>query len=352
MKSIRNVFDHICSFENLLVAFQKARRGKQYREYAVDFENRLEENLLELAEELKTGAYFPGDYRTFYIREPKRRLISAAPFRDRVVHHAVIGVIEPYFDKKLIEDTYACRKGKGTHKALDRCQYFLRRFDWALKCDVRKYFPSIDHLILLEQLRKYIEDEKTLGLLEKIVVHSNEQEFVIAWFPGDDLLTPLERRRGIPIGNLTSQFFANFYLNGFDHFIKQDLGCEGYVRYMDDFIIFGDSKRKLFGILEEIREYMMGIRLILHPRKQEIFPAKNGLPFLGFYIFRDRRRLLRDGIQRFNKRLKHQMYAISAGKMSLTEFKQSLMSWIGHAQHGDTWRLRKKLFRRINISNP
>ena len=347
MNSIRNVFDHICSFENLLCAFQKARRGKRYREYAVDFENLLEENLLELAEELKTGAYLPGDYRTFYIREPKRRLISAAPFRDRVVHHAVIGVIEPYFDKKLIEDTYACRKGKGTHKALDRCQYFLKRFNWALKCDVRKYFPSIDHLILSEQLRKYIEDERTLGLLEKVIVHSNEQEFVKAWFPGDELFTPLERRKGIPIGNLTSQFFANFYLNEFDHFIKQELGCKGYVRYMDDFVIFGGSKKKMFEIRAKIKDYLLELRLRLHPKKQEIFPAQNGLPFLGFYIFRDRRRLLRSGIIRFNLRTKQQVLALSTGRLSLCEFKQSLMSWIGHAQHGNTWRLRRSLFEKI-----
>ena len=352
MKTVRNIFDQICSFENLFTAFQKARRGKRYRDYAVEFENRLEENLFNLSEGLKSGAYIPGVYRTFYINEPKRRLISAAPFRDRVVHHALIGVIEPFFDNKLIEDTYACRKGRGTHKALDCCQHYLQRYDWALKCDISKYFPSIDHLILIDQLKKYIGDERTLNLIARIIHHSNKQESVLAWFPSDDLLTPLERKKGIPIGNLTSQFFANFYLNGFDHFIKQDMGCKGYVRYMDDFIVFDDSKQRLFEILEEIRGFMNTIRLILHPHKQEVFPAKNGLPFLGFYIYRDRRRLLRDGIKRFNKRVKRQVFNISAGKMSLVDFKQSLMSWIGHAQHGDTWQLRNRLFKTIRISIP
>ena len=349
MKTIRNVFEQICSFENLYQAFQKARRGKRYREYAVEFENRLEENLLRLGEELRTGSYIPGEYRIFYIHEPKRRLISAAPFRDRVVHHALIGVIEPIIDKKLIEDTYACRNGKGTHKAIDRCQYFLQRFDWVLKCDIRKYFSSIDYLILIDQLTLYIKDKRTLNLIETIIHHSNEQEFILGWFPGDDLLTPLERKRGIPIGNLTSQFFANFYLNEFDHFIKQELGCKGYVRYMDDFVIFGDSKENMFEIRTKIKEYLIELRLRLHPKKQEIFPAQNGLPFLGFYLFRDRRRLLRSGIIRFNLRVKKQMFALSTGRMSLFEFKQSLMSWIGHAKHGNTWMLRRRLFEKIKI---
>lgn len=349
MKTIRNIFPQIYSFENLYRAFQKARRGKRYREYAVDFEKRLEENLLLLSEELRNGTYSPGTYRAFWIKEPKPRLISAAPFRDRVVHHALIDVINPLIDPSFIEDSYACRLGKGTHKAIDRCQQFLRRFDWVLKCDIRKYFPSIDHKILMELLKRHIYDEKALKLIGVILDTSNPQEPVLEWFLGDNLLTPAEHRIGIPIGNLTSQFFANLYLDGFDHFIKHELGCKGYLRYMDDFIIFDKSKDDLLAIREKVRNYLATLRLKLHNRKQEIFPAKNGLPFLGFHIYRNNRRLSSENIKRFNLRINKQIKELHSGRLTHIDFKQSFISWIGHAQHGNTWRLRERLFDRIII---
>ena len=349
MKSIRNVFETICSFENLYVAYQKARRGKRYRDYAVHFERRLEENLLELKQELLTDTYHPGAYRAFYIREPKKRLISAAPFRDRVVQHAVIDVIEPLMDPILIEDTYACRKSKGTHAALDRCQYYLQRFDWVLKCDIMKYFPSIDHELLSKILGENIRDMRTLNLLNLILGTGNAQEPVLAWFPRDDLLTPAERRHGIPIGNLTSQFFANFYLDGLDRFVKQELRCRGYVRYMDDFILFGSTKQQLFQWRDQIRIFLSGIRLRLHNRKQEIFPTKNGVSFLGFHLFAWHRRLSQTNIAYFKARTKTQMLMVHNGLMNFVTFRQSLVSWIGHASHGNTWNLRKVLFREIRL---
>jgi len=349
LKTIQKVCNEICSFENLYCAYQNARRGKRYLDYTVQFDRRLEENLLKLSHELKERIYVPGEYRTFWIQEPKPRLISAAPFRDRIVHHALIDVIEPLIDPSFIEDNYACRKGKGTHAAIDQCQRFLRRFPWVLKCDIRKYFPSIDHEILLRQIERKISDPETLWLVRLILESSNEQEPVQMWFSGDDLLAPVERRKGLPIGNLTSQFFANIYLNGLDHYIKHELGCKGYVRYMDDFILFGESKECMHEWRVKVRDYLESLRLKLHLKKQEILPAQNGLSFLGFVLYPNSRRLLKINISSFKLRSRRQIREIAHGRLLISDFRNSLVAWIGHASHGDTWRLRGNLFKELVI---
>ena len=223
MKTYNRLFQQMCSFENLLNAAQKAQRGKRFQAEVARFNFHLEKELYHLQAELQTQTYRPGEYREFYIYEPKLRKISAAPYRDRVVHHALCNVIEPIFERTFIFDSYACRKDKGTHKAVDRFTEFSRKNTYVLKCDIRKYFPSIDHEILKTRFRRKIRDAQVLWLLDLIVDSSNPQEYVHEYFQGDDLLTSLNRRRGIPIGNLTSQFFANIYLNGFDHFVKEDL---------------------------------------------------------------------------------------------------------------------------------
>lgn len=349
MKTIRNIYHEISSFENLYNAYQKARRGKRYLEYAVEFEQHLEENIINLSQELGDKSYLPGSYRTFWIKEPKPRLISAAPFRDRVVHHALIDVLEPLMDPIMIEHNYACRRGKGSHLALHASQRYLRRFSWVLKCDIRKYFPSIDHQILLEIMKKHISDTETMHLISIILNGSNPQESVLHWFPGDDLFSPIERRKGLPIGNLTSQFFANMYLNGFDHYIKQKLGIKGYLRYMDDFLLFGNSKADLFEIRAKIVNYLSGLRLRLHPRKQEIFPAKSGISFLGFTIYTYLRRLSQVNIKRFRCRMQSKITDIEKGRLTYDDYKRSLIGWIGHARHGDTWRLRELVFSKLII---
>jgi retron-type reverse transcriptase len=195
---------------------------------------RLEPELVRLQEELTSMTYRPGPYRTFTIYEGKARQISAAPFRDRVVHHALTGILEPIFERSFIHDSYACRKGKGTHAAVDRCQQLARRHAYVLKADVRRFFPSIDHVILKNQIARRIKDPRVLWLVNTIVDHSNPQLPAIMWFPGDDLFTPIERRRGLPLGNQTSQFFANVYLDALDHFVTDRLRFS-YVRYVDAF---------------------------------------------------------------------------------------------------------------------
>lgn len=344
MKTIKNVFSQIASFENLYLAYKQARKCKRVRDYVIEFEECLEENLLELSAQLNAGTYIPGKYRNFFIYEPKARLISAAPFRDRIVHHAIIQVIEPLIDKSFIEDSYACRKGKGTSKAIKRCQKFAKRFGWALKCDIQKFFPSIDHEILLEVLSRRIRDKKLIELLQLILSSYHNNELFIDWFEGDNLLTPIERNHGIPIGNLTSQFFANLYLNELDQFVKHDMHMRGYIRYMDDFIIFGNSKDDLEYIRDKIIDLLLQFRLKIHTNKLEIFPVKNGISFLGFLIYQDRKRLCRNIITKFNNRNRKYLRMVKCRKIALEKYRQCLLSWVGFANLGDTWNLRKKLF--------
>jgi len=215
------------SFESLLEVAAKAQRGKRFRPAVARFHFTLERELLVLQAELASKTYRPGPYRSFYIYEPKQRLISAAPYRDRVVHHALTGVLEPIFERSFVFDSYACRKGKGTHAAVARCRNHARRFRYVLKADIRKFFPSVDHDILKHLIAGKIKDPNVLWLMGLILDHSNPQEPLLQWFPEDDLFTPAERRRGFPIGNQTSQFFANVYLDPLDHFVKDRLGVDG-----------------------------------------------------------------------------------------------------------------------------
>src|SRR4051812_13218157 len=200
MKRHGNLWERVISFEALLRAADKARRGKRFRPSVASFHFNLEHELWTLHEELSTKTYRPGAYRSFFICEPKKRQISAAPYRDRVVHHALTGVLEPIFERTFIADSYACRKGKGTHAAVDRSQQFARRCHYVLKADIQKFFPSLDHGICKELVARKIKDPDVLWLVGQIIDHSNPQEEVVHYFPGDNLFTPGERRRGIPIG--------------------------------------------------------------------------------------------------------------------------------------------------------
>jgi len=245
MKTYNGLYERLCSLDNLFLAAHKAQRGKRYRQDVAEFHLRLEDELLDLREELQAQTYRPRPYHTFWIRDSKPRLISAAPYRDRVVHHALCNVTEPLFERTFIHDSYACRVGKGTHASADRLQQFSRQARYVLRCDIRKYFPSIDHEILKQLLRRKIRDPQMLWLWDTIIDGSNPQEEVLQYFPGDHLFTPLERRKGLPIGNQTSQFLANVYLNPLDHFVKDTWGCPRYLRYVDDFAAFGNDKGEL-----------------------------------------------------------------------------------------------------------
>ncbi len=234
MKRKKNLYREIVSFSNFILAAHKAQKGKRFNEEVARFNLKLERNLFQMIEELTAETYQPGGYREFDIYEPKPRMISAAPYRDRVVHHALCNVIAPILESSMIFDSYANRKNKGTHKAILRFQKFSRQNTFVLKCDIRKFFPSIDHEILKTVLRRKIGCAKTLSLIDLIIDNSNSQEPHEVSFPGDDLFTAVERKKGLPIGNLTSQLFGNYYLNPLDHFLKETLGCKHYIRYVDD----------------------------------------------------------------------------------------------------------------------
>jgi Reverse transcriptase (RNA-dependent DNA polymerase) len=247
MSSVVSSFlGRVALWDNLLDAWRKAARGKRGHQPAAGFEHQLADRLLELQDDLLSRRYQPGPYVHFQIHEPKLRKISAAPFRDRVVHHALCNVIEPWFERRFIFDSYANRVGKGTHRALDRLQHFARRYRYVLRLDVVTYFPSINHAILRNVLGRVIRDDDLLWLVDTVIGSGAgvlEDHYQMAWFPADDLLSVL-RPRGLPIGNLTSQFWSNCYMNPLDHFIKRELGCHGYVRYVDDLALFSDSKKR------------------------------------------------------------------------------------------------------------
>lgn len=226
MKRHGNLWHEIIDADNLFLAAHKAAKGKRFQDNVLKFNAKLGDNIVKIRRELESQKYRPGSYRTFQIFEPKQRMISAAPFRDRVVHHALCNVIQPIFEKTFIFDSYANRKDFGTHKALRRFTDFARSSKYVLQCDIEKYFPSIDHTHLKNLIRRKIKCAETLWLIDKIIDNSNEQLERNIYFSGDDLFTPFERKRGLPIGNLTSQFFANVYLNHLDHFVKEKLGVK------------------------------------------------------------------------------------------------------------------------------
>jgi retron-type reverse transcriptase len=347
----QTLYEQVHSWENLLLAYRRAAKGKRGQAPAASFEYHLEDNLVQLQAELREKAYRPGPYSSFYIHEPKSRLISAAPFRDRVVHHALCNIIEPIFERSFIFDSYANRVGKGTHRALDRCQKFARRYKYALQGDVRQFFPSIDHAILRESLGRRIDDPDVLWLVERILESGRgvlSDEYDMVYFPDDDLFA-VNRPRGLPIGNLTSQFWANCYLNPFDHFVKRELRCPAYLRYVDDFALFADDKAALWAWKQTIVERLARLRLTIHEAAAQVKPVAEGISFLGFIVFPKHRRLKRRKGVAYRRRLRAMLALYSAGEIGLDEVTASVQGWVNHVRYGDTWGLRRALFRELTI---
>ena len=344
MKTYKNLYPQICTFENLFLAYRAAARGKRGKAEVAAFERELEPNLFRLQEELLAQTYQPGSYTHFPIRDPKPRIISAAPFRDRVVHHALGRVIGPIFERRFIHDSYACRVGKGTHRALDRCQEFARRYRYVLQCDLCHFFPFIDLAILREILSRPIADGRTLWLMDRIIEGGSDvpNRYPPTYFPGDDLFAAT-RSRGLPIGNLTSQFWANCYLNPLDQFIKRELKCRGYLRYVDDLLLFDNDKRTLWRWKGETSDFLVGLRLRMHDRESTVYPVTNGIPFLGFRVYPDRRRLKRRNGVAFARRFRALREAVAAGEITYEQLHRSVRGWVAHAAHGDTEGLRRAL---------
>jgi len=351
-KRYDHLWPQVASLGNLLMAYYLAARGKRGKPSVATFEYDLEENLLQLRDDLRSGAYQPGAYDSFYIHEPKRRLISAAPFRDRVVHHALVNVIGPLYERKFIYDTYANREGKGTHRALDRCTDYLRRFQYVLALDVRQFFPSIDHATLQGILARTLADAHVLDLTSKIIASGagvQRDEYDMVYFRGDDLFAT-NRPRGLPIGNLTSQFWANVYLNGLDHFVKRQLKCKGYVRYVDDLLLFADDKPTLHAWRADVIEYAAGLRLTLHEERAQPRPCATGVPFLGFQVYPDHRRLKRRNIVNARRRLQALSRAYQRGEVDQARARAGVLGWINHASTGDTWGLRQAVLGSVSFA--
>jgi RNA-directed DNA polymerase len=360
MKRHGELWHQITDFDNLLKSARQAQRGKKFRPNVLNFNYSLEQNLNQLQQDLQNQTYQPGDYRTFRIFEPKPRLISAAPYRDRVVHHALCNIIIPIFERTFIPDSYANRTGFGTHRALQHFIEFSRNHRYVLQCDIQKYFPSIDHEILKMTLRRKIKCPKTLWLLELIIDRSNEQDPILEYFPGDDLLVPCQRQHGLPIGNLTSQFFANCFLNGFDHFVKETLKARQYLRYVDDFALFSNDQGFLAEARGAIEEYLTTLRLRIHPIKSQLFETQHGANFVGFRVLSlgetfPRKiciRVRNDNLQRSRKRLRILRSAYANQEIDLQCLSRSVQSWLAHLEHGDTWRLRQDIFRTWSFCCP
>ena len=333
MKRYGNLYQKIYEFDNLHKSYLLARRNKRYKKNILEFSINLEENLIQIQNELIWRKYKTGEYREFYIYEPKKRLIKALDFKDRVVQHAINNIIEPIFENIFIYDSYACRKNRGIHIGVARLTEFLRKSDkydkkiFVLKSDIKSYFSSIDHQILLRLIEKKIKCKDTLNLLQNII-NSNGY-------------------KGVPIGNLTSQLFANIYLNQLDHFVKENLEIKWYIRYMDDFIILHQEKDILRDILKEINIYLNNQLKLELNKKTSIFPAKHGIDFLGYRIWKTHRLLRKSNIIKFKRTLNKFKKLYKDKKISFDRINSTIQSWIGHAKHANTFNLRRKIFEKF-----
>jgi retron-type reverse transcriptase len=275
---------------------------------------------------------------------------AAAPYRDRVVHHALCAVIGPPLERRFLRTSFANRKGYGTHRALRRFFQAARAHSWVLTADIRLYFPSIDHQLLMNQLRQVIACQPTLWLLETILANGAEPATAIDAFPGDTLLTPLERPRGLPIGNLTSQLLANVYLDRFDHRVHRLSGIGAYLRYVDDFALFATKREALVRAREVIEAELAALRLRLHPIKSQIRRCDDGASFVGFFVRPARVRVRNHNLIRGRGRLKRLVRAVAAGQCSPEAARQSLLSWNAHLAHGHTIRLRRRLYAGVTFA--
>ena len=326
MRRIGNVWPEVVSFDNLCAAAHRAARGKRTVRSTARFLDRLEPEVLQLQRELVAGSYRPGAAVTFFVHDPKRREITAAPFRDRVVHHALIDPLEPHFDRRMIANSLACRRGKGQHAALRQARKLVRRHDWFLKLDVRQFFPSLAHEVVLATLRRLIKDRRVLELC-KVIVRAGGTA-----------------GRGLPIGHLTSQWFANLVLDRLDHWACEQLRIEGYLRYMDDFVLFAAGKPRLRTAHAAVSEQLAELGLALKDTATVLAPARQGLPFLGFAIHRGTTRLRPDNLRRIRTRLRRRRKQFEQGQFDQQRLADCTRSVIAHLTHGNTLAWRRAYF--------
>jgi RNA-directed DNA polymerase len=332
MKSYNNLWQKFISFNNLYNAYILAKKSKPRSFEITNYFFNYEKELFSLQKELITNNYVFGPYSTFKIYKPKERTIKFVSFKDRVLHHAIQKIIEPIFEKSFIYDSYACRKNKGIHKGLFRLKKIIQSKNppkYFLKCDIKKYFLSIDQDILKKIISKKIKDKKLLTVIFKII-DSDHSEF--------------GAKKGIPIGNLTSQLFSNIYLNELDQFVKNKLKIKHYFRYVDDFLIFSDSKKELHMSKEIIRKYLnKELKLDLPINKAKIRLTKTGVDFVGYQIYPDFVRVRSINIKRFKKRTKKLLIKYNTKKLTRSSLESSINSFFGYLKHADCIKLKNKL---------
>jgi len=332
MRRVGNLFEQVCSFDNLVRACRKAMKGKKDKEAVAWFDFRMEFELIRLHHELVSGTYEPGPYRCFSVHDPKERYICSVDFKDRVVHHALCRILEPLFEKWFIHDSCACRKDKGTHRAVSKVQDWSVTAGYFLKADVRKFFESVDHEVLKGLFARKIKDRKLLNLIELII-----DKPVPGYMPG----------KGLAIGNLTSQWFANFYLDPLDHYIKDKLGIKHYIRYMDDFVVLSDDKVMLHEVKVKAGDFLkQELQLELKESACFVSSTREGIPFLGFRIFPAVVRLKRNGLLRFMRKIRAKERLYNKGRIREGELVRSAESLTGHVRHGNTKAMRRRFFNR------
>ncbi len=350
MKTYKNLYPKIYSYKNLELAFKKAKKNKSNLIYVKEYEENLTLNLKLLQQELFYQVYRPTKLKKFIIRDPKTRVIRKSIFKDRIVHHALINILEPIYEKIFINDSYASRKNKGTHNALKRFDNFKRKVTnngelitnsknnnmiqgYVLKADIRHFFDSVDQDLLIKILQKKIKDKKVINLITLI-------------------LKNFENDKGMPLGNLTSQFFANVYLNELDYFIKHKLKIKYYLRYVDDFVILHKDKKILNNHKTQINNFLKTeLRLELHPDKSKIFHLYRGVNLLGLRVFYHHKLLRKRNLRQFYSKFNKLKTDYNQGKITKNNILESIQGWFGYAQHANTYKLRKNILKHYNNLN-
>jgi retron-type reverse transcriptase len=338
--------DEAFSFRALWSAAHRAARGKRGRASVARFLLELEPELVALRDDLLAGRWQPSRARELRIRDPKPRIIAVLPFRDRVVHQALGAVLAPRIERRLILDTYACRVGAGTHAALRRARAWARTYRWYVHLDVEQFFPSIDHAIVRAHLAQDVPEPWLRALCDRIL-DAGGGATRRAHVPGDDLFTPYARAVGLPLGNLTSQLWANRYLDPLDHLAKDRLRVRPYLRYMDDMLVFADERDEALRIAARLEEAAWALRLRLHP--YGVHPTAGGVAFVGYRAMPDHVRVRRTSVARAERRLRERLAEAERGEREPSEVWASLRAVFGHWSHADTWRLKERLLRRIGL---
>lgn len=329
MKRAGYLIERIVDLDNLQLAYYKAQKGKAGKSEVLDYAKRLHTNLQNLREQILAGEVEAGNYSYFTIYDPKKRLICAAPFGQRVLHHALMNICHPFFEKVQIFDSYATRPEKGTYAALARARDFNRRYKWFLKLDFCKYFDSLDHSVLKQQLHRLFKDWRLLRIFDRII-----DSYAVN--PG----------QGVPIGNLTSQYFANHYLAGADHYVKEILKIPAYARYMDDLVLWQNDKDTLMSCGRRLSQYAEN-KLNLRLKPFCLNRNSHGLPFLGYLVYPDHTRLAQRSRVRFIKKLRVYQDKLVSGEWTQKEYQAHVLPLIAFTEHAQAREFRKKVIAQL-----